>query len=232
MNPHSLFRAVLAIAGLILPSGQLLAQAAASGAITGRVLNATNGAYLTNARVTVEGTSLQSFSDGSGQYRLDQVPAGSARVRVFYTGLAEASLSVQVAAGQTATLDVTLGGDARSGEDLKLDVFTVAAKREMDAAAVAINEQRFAGGIKNVVNTDAFGDIAEGNIGDFVKFLPGVTIDYVSPDARTVSVRGVAANYTPITIDGAPMASANSSSAGRTQELEQVSLNKIGRAHV
>jgi TonB-dependent receptor len=232
MQSKTLRRAILTLAGLVMFASHLLAQTIASGGITGRVLNASNGSYLSNARVTVAGTSLQAFTDGSGQYRLDGVPAGSAQVRVFYTGLTESTLSVLVAAGQTATLDVSLGGDAKNGEVLKLDVFTVASKREMDAAAVAINEQRFAGGIKNVVNTDAYGDIAEGNIGDFVKFLPGVTIDYVSPDARTVSVRGVAANYTPITIDGAPMASANSSSAGRTQELEQVSLNNASRIEV
>ena len=222
-----------AVSTLLLAS--LAAQTAGSGTIEGRVLNATNGSYLGNARVVVEGTSLQTFTDAAGRYRLDGVPAGTARVKIFYTGLPEQSVSISVSAGQSATRDVNLGGAtdaAAGGEVLRLNAFTVAAQREMDAAAIAINEQRFAGGIKNVVNTDAFGDIAEGNIGDFVKFLPGVTIDYVSPDARTISVRGVAANYTPITIDGNPMASANSSSAGRTQELEQVSLNNASRIEV
>lgn len=222
-----------AVSTLLLAS--LAAQTAGSGTIEGRVLNATNGSYLGNARVVVEGTSLQTFTDAAGRYRLDGVPAGTARVKIFYTGLPEQSVAVTVSAGQSASRDVNLGGatdTATGGEVLRLDAFTVAAQREMDAAAIAINEQRFASGIKNVVNTDAYGDIAEGNIGDFVKFLPGVTIDYVSPDARTVSVRGVAPNYTPITIDGNPMASANSSNAGRTQELEQVSLNNASRIEV
>ena len=227
-------RAWLALAGFFLLLGVALAQTT-TGSIEGRVLNATNGSYLGNARVVVVGTALQTQSDSGGQYRLDGVPAGTAQVRVFYTGLPEQSFTVLVAAGQSTTRNVNLGSaaDAATGDEvLKLDVFTVASKREMDAAALAINEQRFAAGIKNVVNTDAYGDIAEGNIGDFVKFLPGVTIDYVSPDARTISVRGVAANYTPITIDGNPMASANSSNAGRTQELEQVSLNNASRIEV
>jgi hypothetical protein len=150
MQSKTLRRAILTLAGLVMFASHLLAQTSASGGITGRVLDASNGSYLSNARVTVAGTSLQAFTDGSGQYRLDGVPAGSAQVRVFYTGLTESTLSVLVAAGQTATLDVSLGGDAKNGEVLKLDVFTVASKREMDAAAVAINEQRFAGGIKNV----------------------------------------------------------------------------------
>ncbi|MBI5769911.1 MAG: TonB-dependent receptor [Verrucomicrobia bacterium] len=227
-------RVCSALAGLFLLTSVALAQGS-TGTIEGRVLNATNGSYLFNARVVVEGTALQTLTDAAGSYRLDGVPSGTARVRVFYTGLPEQTLTVAVTAGQSTTRDVNLGAAsdaATGGEVLKLDAFTVAAQREMDAAAIAINEQRFAANIKNVVNTDAFGDIAEGNIGDFVKFLPGVTIDYVSPDARTISVRGVAANYTPITINGNPMASANSSNAGRTQELEQVSLNNASRIEV
>jgi TonB-dependent receptor len=240
MNPtkpcRRLRRALPLIAAVfsVLFATVALAQST-TGSIQGRVLNATNGSYITNARVIVEGSTIQTFSDSSGQFRLDGVPAGAARVRVFYTGLTEQVQAVTVQAGQSTTLDVALDDSAsggKSGEVVKLDAFTVASRREMDSAALAINEQRFAGGIKNVVSTDAYGDIAEGNIGDFVKFLPGVTIDYVSPDARTISVRGVAANYTPITIDGNPMASANSSSAGRTQELEQVSLNNASRIEV
>jgi iron complex outermembrane recepter protein len=222
------------LVAFIAAAGAALAQAA-TGSIEGRVLNATNGSYVTNARVTVEGTNLQAFTDRSGVYRLDGVPAGTAKLHVFYTGLAEEVLSVNVPAGQSATQDVSLGGGPapRPGDAVvQLDAFTVASKREMDTASLAINEQRFANNIKNVVSTDAFGDVAEGNVGDFVKFLPGVTIDYVSPDARTVSVRGVAPNYTSLTLDGNPIASANSSNAGRTVELEQISLNNTSRIEV
>lgn len=225
----------VALLGLAVCSASALAQAASTGSIHGWVLNTANGSYVNNARITVEGTALQGFSDASGYYRIDGVPVGTATVRFFYTGLAEQTQSVQVLGGQPTLLDVKLNLPATgpgAGDVVKLDKFTVAARREMDGALLAINEQRFAFNIKNVVATDAFGDIAEGNIGDFAKFLPGVTIDYVSPDARTISVRGVAANYTPIMIDGNPMASANSSNAGRTQELEQVSLNNASRIEV
>src|SRR5207253_1297678 len=141
-------------------------------------------------------------------------------------GLAEQVLTPTVPAGQTATLDITLSSEAaasaKDGKIYKLDAYKVAAEVEMEAAAIAINEQRFSATVKNVVSTDAFGDITEGNLGDFVKFLPGVTIDYVSPDARTISIRGVPANYTPVTLNGNRIASANSSAAGRTFELEQI----------
>jgi outer membrane receptor for ferrienterochelin and colicin len=167
---------------------------------------------------------------------LSNVPAGAAKVNAFYTGLSNQSITVAVSAGAAVNLDINLSTKSstasKDGDVLKLDAFKVAAAVEMDAASIAINEQRFSPTIKNVVSTDAFGDITEGNLGDFVKFLPGVTIDYVSPDARTISVRGVPANYTPVTLNGNRIASANSSNAGRTFELEQISINNAGRIEV
>src|SRR5258708_4134685 len=90
-------RACLFLAGLALFSHPALAQSN-GGTIEGRVLNTSTGNYLTNARVVVEGTDLQAFPDQSGQYRLSNVPAGTAKVTVFYTGLAEQTQSVPVQA--------------------------------------------------------------------------------------------------------------------------------------
>ncbi|MBC7368310.1 MAG: TonB-dependent receptor [Undibacterium sp.] len=237
MNPitssSNFLRLTTLMVGVLLCAGQAAAQT--TGTVEGRVLNADNGKYLNNARVTVDGTTLEAFTDSAGLYRLTNVLAGEAKVKTFYTGLIAQDTVVAVTAGGLTTLDVNLSTTAtvtKKDEVLRLDVFKVAAAVEMDAASIAINEQRFSPTIKNVVSTDAFGDITEGNLGDFVKFLPGVTIDYVSPDARTISVRGVPANYTPVTLNGNRIASANSSSAGRTFELEQISINNAGRIEV
>ena len=233
---RTLVRLTTLLAGLCLFAGQAPAQIAATGTIEGRVLNTDHGKYLNNVRVTVDGTSLETFTDSTGLFRLSNVPAGVAKVNAFYTGLSNQLITVAVSAGASVNLDINLSTKSstasKDGDVLKLDAFKVAAAVEMDAASIAINEQRFSPTIKNVVSTDAFGDITEGNLGDFVKFLPGVTIDYVSPDARTISVRGVPANYTPVTLNGNRIASANSSSAGRTFELEQISINNAGRIEV
>src|SRR5688572_28224150 len=83
----SLLRAIFIIAFAAFAATPSSAQSVATGTVEGRVLNLRNGEYLERARVTVEGTGLETFTDSSGQYRLTNVPAGSARVRVFFTGL-------------------------------------------------------------------------------------------------------------------------------------------------
>ena len=133
--------------------------------IEGRVSNVGTGGYVGNARISVEGTSLEAFTDSFGFYRLTGVPAGQVNLRVFYTGQSPLTKSVSVPAGQTVQVDFNFGDPKEGDKTVVLSAFSVVANKEMDARAIAINEQRFAPNIKNVVSTDEYGSIAEGNVG-------------------------------------------------------------------
>jgi len=204
------------------------------GTITGRVQNVATGHYLNHARVAVHGTQIVTFTDDTGAYLVSEVPPGTAVLDVFYTGLDPQSAPVEVAAGRTAAKDFELTSRSRYGGQavVQLDAFLVSATRETDGAAIAINEQRFAPNIVNVVAADEFGSVAEGNVGEFLKFLPGITIGYVGGETRTVSMGGVPANYVPITVGGFDLSSAASSTTSRAVELEQVSINNLARIEV
>src|SRR5204862_5154548 len=105
---------------------------------------------------------------------------------------------------------------------VKMDQFVVASSKEMDGAAIAINEQRFASNIVNVVSADEFGTIADGSIGEFMKFLPGITSDYTGGDARRFSINGAPPDNVPISMGGFDMASAAGAGTRRNVELDQV----------
>ena len=205
-----------------------------SGTIIGRVQNVATGQYLNHARVAVRGTQRVTFTDETGAYVLSQLPGGAVILEVFYTGLDPQTATVELRPGQTAMRDFDLTSVARYGDQavVTLDAFTVASTRETDGAAIAINEQRFAPNILNVVAADEFGSVAEGNVGEFLKFLPGITIGYVGGETRTVSMGGVPANYVPITVGGFDLSSAASSTTSRAVELEQVSINNLARIEV
>ncbi len=210
------------------------AQTAVVGIIEGRVLNARTGEYLENARVTVDGTSLETFTDEGGTYRLTQVPAGTARVKVFYTGLLPITVDVSVAAGSSVQHDVSLtAAPAKTVSDVvKLDAFRVETSREMEASALAINEQRVASNIKNVLSTEEFGNVSEGNVAEFLKFLPGVTIDYTGGNARDISINGVPSDNVPVTVDGFGIATAASNSTRRSVQSDMISINNLSRIEV
>ena len=224
---------LLALLLLLLFVATLRAQPAgpATGLIEGRVLNAASGTYLEGARVTVEGTTLEAFTDPDGRYRLVGVPAGEVRVRVFYTGAAPQTAVVRVAAGQMAAHDVSLGvaATAARGDTVKLDRFVVGESREMEGAAIAINEQRFAANIKNVVSTDEFGAVSEGNVTEFLKYLPGVTVDMSGGDGRYISIEGAPAANTPITLGGIGLSSPGDNNTSRGIEVGFFNLNNVSR---
>ncbi len=226
--PRGLFAGLAGLgllALVLLPAG-----AASEGAarVRGRVLNAAKGEYVKNAVIAVEGSSRTALTNDYGEYQLTGLPAGGVKLRVSYPGLVPRQLTVATVAGQTSQQDVELA----SGETVMMDAFTVAAQREIDGKTIALSEQRYAVEIKNVVAADEYGDVTEGNVGEFMKYIPGVLVDYNAAAARTISVRGLPPSTTPVSMDGNRMATAASSSASRTFEFEQVSINNTSRVEV
>ncbi len=222
----------LAIA-LTPTAGAQVAADRSTGTVEGRVLNVTSGSYLNNARVIVDGTRLGTVTNESGEFRLSGVPAGQAKISALYTGLQAQTATVTVTADRVALQDFTLSRtESKDGSVVKLDEFVIASSREMNAADIANHEQRYAANIKNVVDADAYGDAGEGNLGEFLKFVPGVTVNYSSFDARTISVRGMPSHTTPILVDGNPFASAASSGSTREVEVGGLTMNNISRVEV
>lgn len=218
--------AALAWACLLASAARVHAQGS-TGTITGRILNEGTGQYLRSAIVMVPGTSISTVAEAGGVYTLNGVPPGPTRVSIMYAGLDPAEVTVNVVAGQTVTQDVTMSSKVDSGAVLKMDAFRVVTEREGNFQA--IQEQKSALEMKSVVASDAFGDVSEGNVGEFMKLLPGVMMDYVDADIRTVSIGGMDPQYSTILMDGAPVASAGSSSigTGRAFEFEQLSISSI-----
>jgi iron complex outermembrane receptor protein len=217
-----------------------LAQAAqpATGGVTGRVQNLVAGKFLNNARVSVPGTDLVAFTDQYGTYRLANLPAGPVTLEVFYTGLDSQRTTVTVSAGRMTTQDFDLSSTARfgTGDVIKLDAFTVASARETDNDAIAINEQRFAPNIKTVVAADSLGDVMDGNVGEFLKYLPGITAEYDTESGgsvASVSVRGFPSSMAVLSTDGLEMANTgNPQGASRVFQFKEVSINNISRLEV
>ena len=157
-------------------------------------------------------------------------------LEAFYSGLDPLQFAVELRAGETVERDVNLGNRERYGQAtsgvVKLDAFVASASRLTEGEALATNEQRFAKNIKNVVATDAFGDVTEGNVAEFMKFMPGVTIEYSDASPNAVAVRGFDPNMTGVTADGAQLANASGSAANRAFLFTQVSINNISRIEV
>jgi hypothetical protein len=232
LNEHASSLLLMLTLGMLMLPLSAVAQTKQTGTIVGRISNSTNGSYLSKAKVAVEEAGLATYTNDFGEYTLRDVPAGAVQVRATFTGQASQVLTVNVESGKTTTQDVVFG-DA----SVRLNPFVVESERFKTAQQLAIQEERTSVNIKNVVSADAFGDIPEGNIGEFIKFLPGVEINYggtyaSDADATGISVRGFGAEDTAIYIDGVPVSSASPSSLSRAIGLDQLSINNASRVEL
>jgi len=96
---------VLLLLAAVLPTAAVAQQ---SGVITGRVTDARTGAPLSDVAVTVTGANLRTLTNAEGTYRISGVPVGSRELSANRIGYAGASTRVSVAAGQTATANLSL----------------------------------------------------------------------------------------------------------------------------
>lgn len=208
----------------------LSAQGASAGTITGRVLNPATGEYLRNAVVSLVGTQKFTTTGVGGTFQLTDVPAGEAKLAISYTGLETLEESVTVPAGQTVTHDVSLTN--KDYDVVTLGAVRVSSVREGNARAIM--EQRIAPNIKKVISADALGAVSEGNVGEFLKLMPGVAMDYVEADTRTVRLRGMNPKYATVLFDGMQVANAGSSNVGtgRAFEFEQLSITSVETVEV
>ena len=191
----------------VLASVPLNAQSADTGTIEGRVKNSASGAYLSNVRITVEGTTRETITVANGAYRLSGVSAGSARVSASYVGLERGTEMVTVQPGRAVELNFELarGGvqPSAAGKDVvQMSKFTVMEDRERNAQALALNEQRQSPNIKNVVASDEYPPGSDDNISDFIRFIPGVSVVYSGRAGTDASVRGMPSDTSGITMDG------------------------------
>jgi TonB-dependent receptor len=211
---------------------------AGTGILVGRVYNPATGEFVRNAEIAIKGTELASASAADGHYVLARVPAGEVVVTVSYTGYLTATATVFVAADATVNRDFELVSafvaPGAKDEILKLAAFTVSSEREGNAKAIM--EQRNSMNITNSVASDVFGDNAEGNVGDFLRNMPGVDLELTQGEVRNVRLRGLGSEYNSVTIDGVSLASAdaNKGAAGdaRGFSFEQVSLSSMDSIEV
>ena len=207
------------------------------GAVGGTVIDPATGEYLRNAIIHVTtATGRRTVRSGArGEYRIGGLPAGPVEIVVSFTGYAEAGASLELGAGESRREDFELYSTA-AGErpDTTLDRMVVTGVRQGDARAIM--EQRASMNITNSLSAESYGEISEGNPGEFMKFMPGVDTDSSGDGTvRNVQLRGLPPAYTQVMVNGVNLAAAdvNTGAGGsRSFSFEQMSLSGIDSIEV
>ncbi len=196
---------------------------AEQGVLTGRVLNSATGSYLRDAQVTDVATNRSVLTETDGGFQLN-LPAGQRRIRISYFGLDDREITFEIAAGQRRNEEIALT-DPDYGEVIALEAFVVAGEKEGRAAA--LSRQKEAENMVTLISSDEFANVAGGSVGDFLRNVPGFSIEYSGDDPRSISVRGQDPNMNTVTVNGMRSANAASGNANRQFELDQISLQDV-----
>lgn len=213
----SFFRSLRRVARLavLVPlfAGGLPAQPA-TGTIIGRVFDESSGRSLQGAIVAVRGTNLSDYTDQDGRFSLPSVQVGVVNLQVDYVGLDSATREVTTVPGGSVTVNVGLGSRV-----LQLAAFEV--KEAARGQALAINQQKTASGIVNIVSEETFGNMIGGNPGYALQRLPGISVDEDQDGSPSdVNLRGVPGALNSFQIDGVRLP--NRGGTDRSADMKQL----------
>jgi TonB-dependent receptor len=177
-----------------LALGHLSVAQAPRGTIAGHVTDVT-GAVLQGARVMLPVAAVSTVSDEQGNFTFNGLAPGSYDLTISFVGFSGFTSNVTVSAGQVARVNAVL---------------TVASKNEqvMVTASVphgvadAINRQRTADDIIDVIPSEVIRSLPNANVADAAARLPGVTLERDEGEGKYVQIRGTEPRLTNVTIDG------------------------------
>lgn len=169
------------------------------GSLSGRVTVQESGAPLADARVRVLGTTLETNTNASGEYRFASLAAGRVQISVLRIGFRAASDTVQITAGQAATLNFALEATMTTLSDIVVTGTVGNQERRAQAATVS-----------SISAADVKASAAITNVNELLQSrVAGVSVNSASGTAggaRTIRVRGPASislsNRPLVFIDG------------------------------
>jgi len=164
------------------------------GAITGAVVDA--GQYvLAGARIELDPKGPSAVSDAQGRFAIQNVPAGDYKLTVSYVGLLPYTVLLTVSPGQSEHVDAKLQVAGVNEE------VTVTAARPRGEAQ-ALNRERTADNIVQVLPAEVITSLPNTNIADAVGRLPSVSLERDEGEGKYVQIRGTDPRLSNVTIDG------------------------------
>jgi TonB-dependent receptor len=169
-------------------------QAAANGVIRGRVVDEVLKSVLPGATIFQKGTNNGTTSDVNGEFFL-RVPAGDVEIEVSYIGFRKYSEVVTVPENGVAQVELKMISDATELQDIVITGV-------LQGQQKALNQQKTADNIKNIVSADQIGRFPDPNVAEALQRVPAVNIERDQGEGRYVLVRGLAPQFTNISING------------------------------
>ena len=200
------------------------------GPISGKVTDS-QGAVLQGAEIVLEPVGAHAVSDEQGRFFINSVAVGHYTVNVTYVGFAALVKEVDVTTGQPFAVDAKMELSSVNTQVL------VTAERAAGEAE-AINGERSADNIVQVLPADVIRSLPNANMADALGRLPSVTLERDEGEGSTCRFAGPEPRLTNTTIDGINVPSPESGvrqikfDAIPADLVESVEINKTLQANM
>ena len=187
-----------------------------AGAVRGRIVDAENN-VLPGASVYINTLHAGVTSDINGFYTISNIEPGTYTATVRYVGYSPVETKILIVAGRTTEKNFTLD----AGVELK----EVVVNGAFSGQRRAINSQKNNMGITNIVSADQVGKFPDSNIGDALKRISGINVQYDQGEARFGQVRGTSADLSSVSVNGDRIPSAEGDT--RNVQLDLIPADMI-----
>lgn len=163
--------------------------------LTGKVLNEKNEP-LAGVSVKITGAGGTS-TDGEGRFSLNLTPGKKYELEFSAIGYETKNITeVEVIAGQTNELNITLTIKAKSGDNVVVSARTLTARKETVNAVIAF--QKNTNTVASVISAESIRRSPDKNTGEVLKRTPGASIQ----EGKFIVIRGLADRYNQAMLNG------------------------------
>jgi TonB-dependent receptor len=200
-------------------SALLAAQAQGAALLSGRVTDE-SGAALPGARVLIRELGVEATTNFQGEFLLPAGAGGTLTVEIEYLGFPSLTQSVAVAeAGRTpVSLILSRGADIIVNGSI------------VSGTARALNQQRQADNLTNIVSADDIGRFPDPNIAEALQRVPGIGVERDQGEGRYINIRGAPAEFTAVSVDGITLTSPDPST--RAIDLDTIPSDIVANLEV
>jgi TonB-dependent receptor len=182
---------------------------------------------LPGASIKIKGISRNTATDIDGKFTINDIKEGQYNLQINYIGYEPTNIEVDVKSGQTIDLGILKLSQKQKNID---EVVVTGTLRNTEAKA--LNLQKNAINISNVIASDGIGKLPDRNAAETVQRVQGVSIERDQGEGRFVSLRGLPPFWASTTINGNRLPTAEEETTSRATAFDFFPTELISYVHV
>jgi TonB-dependent receptor len=223
MKPKSsLLQMLLSVVCLLLLN--LYSAAQETRTIRGKVVDMKTKEPLPGASISIKGNVTGASTNLKGEFVLDLAPSGKVELVISYLGYEDKT--VEVDKGDVKSVSIEMS--PTNTKNLK-EVVVIGSNRE--GQGKALNQQRVADNIKNVISADLIARFPDLNIADALQRVPGINVERDRNEGGFVQMRGAPKQFTTININGEQIPGTTTEGI-RSEEMSVIPVDQLSSIEV